>query len=80
MALRTKLLECLEREPSDFFALQKILDIRPDRLADELSNLLRAGYITKSNALFCLTDRGREYLKVERAGTYSDSSLEPPSI
>ena len=66
MALRTKLLECLEREPSDFFALQKNLDIRSDRLASELDNLLKAGYVTKSNALFCLADRGREYLKVER--------------
>ena len=70
MALRTKLLECLEREPSDFFALQKILDIRSDRLASELDNLLKAGYVTKRNAVFYLTDRGREYLKVERAESY----------
>ena len=67
MALRTKLLEYLERKPSDFFTLQKILDIRSDRLANELDNLLKAGYVTKSNAVFHLTDRGREYLKVERA-------------
>jgi len=67
MALRTKLLECLEQKPSDFFGLQKILDVRLDRLATELDNLLKAGYITKSNTVFHLTDRGREYLKVERA-------------
>ncbi len=67
MALRAKLLECLERKPSDFFTLQKILDIRPDRLANEIDSLLKAGYVTKSNTVFHLTDRGREYLKVERA-------------
>jgi len=67
MALRTKLLECLEQKPSDFLALQKILDIRSDRLATELDNLLKAGYVTKSNTVFHLTDRGSEYLKVERA-------------
>jgi predicted transcriptional regulator len=67
MALRTKLLECLERRPSDFFTLQKILGTRSDRLANELDNSLKAGYVTKSNTVFHLTDRGREYLKVERA-------------
>jgi len=67
MALRTKLLECLERKLSDFFTLQKILDMRSDRLANDLDNLLKADYVTKSNTVFHLTDRGREYLKVERA-------------
>ena len=69
MALRTKVLEYLERKPSDFFTLQKNLDFRSDKLANELNNLLNAGYVTKTNGLFCLTDRGREYLKVERAET-----------
>ena len=66
MALRTKVLEYLERNPSDFFTLEKNLDFRSDSLANELNNLLNAGYVTKINGLFYLTDRGREYLKVER--------------
>ena len=52
MALRTKVLEYLERKPSDFFALQKDLDFRSDKLANELNNLLNAGYVTKTNGLF----------------------------
>lgn len=69
MALRTKVLEYLERKPSDFFTLQRNLDFRSDNLANELNNLLNAGYVTKMNDLFYLTDRGREYLKVERSET-----------
>jgi len=67
--LRTKVLEYLERKPSDFFTLQRDLDFRSDKLANELNNLLNAGYVTKMNDLFYLTDRGREYLKVERSET-----------
>ena len=67
--MRTKVLEYLERKPSDFFALQRDLDFRSDKLANELNNLLNAGYVTKMNDLFYLTDRGREYLKVERSET-----------
>jgi len=67
MALRTKVLEYLEQSPSDLFTLQKNLDLRLDRLANELSNLLNAGYITKANDLFYLSDRGREYLRAERS-------------
>ncbi len=66
MAFRTKVLESLEGEPSDFFTLLKKLDGRPDTLANELYNLLNAGYVTKTNNVFHLADRGREYLKVER--------------
>jgi len=66
MTLRTKVLESLEGEPSDFFTLLKKLDGRPDSLANELYNLLYAGYVTKTNNVFQLADRGREYLKVER--------------
>ena len=66
MALRTEVLECLEREPSDFHTLLKDLDSRPDILARELYNLLQASYITRSADLYYLTDRGREYLKIER--------------
>jgi len=67
--LRTKVLEYLERKPSDFSTLQRDLDFRSDKLANELNNLLNAGYVTKMNDLFYLTDRGREYLKVERSET-----------
>jgi len=67
--LRTKVLEYLERKPADFFTLQRDLDFRSDKLANELNNLLNAGYVTKMNDLFYLTDRGREYLKVERSET-----------
>jgi len=66
-ALRTRVLESLEREPSDFFTLLKKLDDRPDTLANELYNLLNAGYVTKTNSIFHLADRGREYLEVERS-------------
>jgi len=70
MALRTRVLEYLEKKPLDFFALSKKLEnIGVSELANELNNLLKAGYITKKNDLFHLTDRAREYLKVERSGT-----------
>jgi predicted transcriptional regulator len=67
MALRTKVLEYLEQSSSDLFTLQKDLDLGLDRLANELRNLLNAGYITKANDLFYLSDRGREYLRAERS-------------
>jgi len=66
MALRTKVLESLEKEPSDFFTLLKKLDGKPDTLANELYNLLNAGYVVKRDNVFHLADRGKEYLKVER--------------
>lgn len=66
MALRTRVLEYLEREPANFSTLLKDLGSRPDILAAELYNLLQAGYIIRSTDLYYLTDRGREYLKVER--------------
>ena len=66
MALRTRMLEYLEREPSDFPTLLRDLDSRPDIMATELYNLLQAGYIIRSADLHYLTDRGREYLRVER--------------
>ena len=69
MALRTKVLECLEQKSLDFFTLSRNLDISMRELSNELNNLLKAGYITKKNDLFHLTDRAREYLKVERSGT-----------
>jgi len=69
MALRTKILEYLEEKPSDFLTLNRNLDIGIDEMAKELNNLLNAGYVTKTNNIFYLTDRGREYLKVEKSGT-----------
>jgi len=69
MALRTRVLEYLERKPSDFLTLSKELDIDISSLAKELDVLLKAGYVTKTDNLFRLTDRGREYLKVEKSGT-----------
>jgi len=69
MALRTKVLEHLEQNPLDFFTLTQKLGIGTGELAEELDNLLKAGYITKTNDHFCLTDRGKEYLKVEKSGT-----------
>jgi len=68
-ASRTRVLESLEKEPSDFYTLLKKLDGKPDTLANELYNLLNAGYVTKTNNVFHLADRGREYLKVERGET-----------
>jgi hypothetical protein len=46
--------------------LLRDLDSRTDSLAAELYSLLKAGYVTRSVDLYYLTDRGREYLKVER--------------
>jgi len=69
MALRTKVLEYLQRNPSDFITLSRNLDIAMNELAEELNNLLEAGYVTKTNDVFHLTDRAREYLKVEESGT-----------
>ena len=66
MALGTRMLEYLEREPSDFLPLLGDPGSRPDILATELYNLLQAGYIIRSADLHYLTDRGREYLRVER--------------
>ncbi len=66
MALRSRALEYLGREPSDFLPLLGDPGSRPDILATELCNLLQAGYIMRSADLHYLTDRGREYLKVER--------------
>jgi len=69
MALRTRVLEYLERKHSDFLTLSKELNIDISSLAKELDVLLKAGYVTKTDNLFRLTDRGREYLKVEKSGT-----------
>jgi len=69
MDLRTKVLRYLEEKPLDFLTLTTKLDIRMDKMANELNNLVKAGYITKENDNFYLTDRGREYLKVEEPET-----------
>jgi DNA-binding HxlR family transcriptional regulator len=66
MALRTRVLEYLEREPSDFPTLLRDLGSMTDLLAAELYSLLQAGYVIRSVDLYYLTDRGREYLKIER--------------
>ena len=66
MALRTRVLEYLERKPSDFATLLRDMDSRTDLLAAELYSLLQAGYVKRSVDLYYLTDRGKEYLKVER--------------
>ena len=42
------------------------MDSRTDLLAAEIYSLLQAGYVKRSVDLYYLTDRGREYLKVER--------------
>ena len=72
MSLRTKVLEYLEQKPSDLLTISKDLNIEINELADELNNLLNAGYVTKTNDLFRLTDRSKDYLKVERSEPYSD--------
>jgi len=69
MSLRTKVIEYLEKKPSDFITLSRNLKIDMEELANELNNLLNAGYVTKTNDIFYLTERGREYLKVEKSGT-----------
>jgi len=71
MALRAKVLKHLERKASDFYTLVRDLDADVTILARELNNLLNAGYVTKIDDLFYLTDRGREYLKVEESDTES---------
>ncbi len=63
------MLEYLERNPSDFITLRRRLDIETSKLANELNNLLNAGYVMKTNNIFYLTDRGKEYLKIEKSGT-----------
>jgi predicted transcriptional regulator len=68
MALRAKVLRYIERKPSDFPTLLNDLDFRLDILARELSNLLQAGYITMRKDIYYLTDRGRQYLKIEKGG------------
>ena len=67
MALRTKVLKYLEKKPTDFITLSEDLDVYGDAIASELNNLLKAGYITKKNGILYLTNRGREYLKVEES-------------
>jgi len=69
MALRTRVLEYLEKKPSDFLTLSRNLDVEMNKLANELNNLLNAGYVTKANNVFYLTERGREYLEVEEPST-----------
>ena len=69
MALRTKVLKYLQGNPSDFITLSRNLDTAINELAEELNNLLNAGYVTKKNDVFHLTDRAREYLKSEESGT-----------
>jgi len=69
MELRAKVLKYLERNPSDFITLSRNLDIETNELADEINNLLKAGYLTKANEVFHLTDRAREYLKIEESET-----------
>jgi predicted transcriptional regulator len=63
--LRTMVLKRLEQDHLDVLALRKDLDVGLDRLAKELATLLEAGYIEKIDRFFYLTDRGRQYLKVE---------------
>ena len=69
MALRTRVLKYLGKKPSNFLTLSRNLDVEMNELANELNNLLNAGYITKTNDIFYLTERGREYLKVEKPST-----------
>lgn len=64
--LRTLVLKRLERDPMNVFALCKDLEVDFHTLAKELDMLLKTGYIEKIDHFFYLTDRGREYLKVER--------------
>jgi len=69
MALRTRVLKYLGKKPSDFLTLSRNLDVEMSELASELNNLLNAGYVTKANNVFYLTERGREYLEVEEPST-----------
>jgi hypothetical protein len=66
---RTRILEYLDISPMDFFTLHNKMKstTAADKLGFELEGLLRGGYIARLEIIYVLTDRGREYMKVERA-------------
>lgn len=70
MDLRKIVLTQLEQGSVDVWTLHKTLHKKLNvdfvELANELNILLEAGYITKTDDSFHLTERGRQYLDVEK--------------
>ncbi len=65
MDLRKLVLTQLEQE-SDAFTLNKKLNVDFLELAKELNILVEVGYIIRTEGHFYLTERGRQYLEVEK--------------
>ena len=66
MELRKIVLTQLEQGWMDVLTLHSKLSVDLVELANELDILLKAGYITKTDDSFHLTERGRQYLEVEK--------------
>ena len=66
MDLRKIVLTQLEQDSTDGLTLRRKLNVDLNELANELNTLLKAGYIIKTEDRFHLTERGRQYLKVEK--------------
>jgi len=66
MDLRKIVLTQLEQGSVDVLTLHKKLNVDFTELVNELNILLEAGYVTKTDDSFHLTERGRQYLEVEK--------------
>jgi predicted transcriptional regulator len=64
--LRKIVLKQLEQGSVDVLTLRKKLIVDFIELVNELDLLLEAGYVTKTDDSFYLTERGRQYLEVEK--------------
>jgi predicted transcriptional regulator len=56
----------LEQGPVDAFTLNKKLNVDFLVLAKELKIMIEVGYIIETKGSFYLTERGRQYLEVEK--------------
>jgi predicted transcriptional regulator len=66
MDLRKIVLKQLEQDSTDVLTLRRKLNVDLIELSNELNTLLKADYIIKTDDRFQLTERGRQYLKVEK--------------
>ena len=66
MDLRKMVLTQLEQGSVDVWTLHKKLNVDFVELANELNILREAGYITKTDDSYHLTERGRQHLEVEK--------------
>ena len=67
MDLRKIVLTQLEQDSTDVLTLRRKLNVGLTELSNELNTLLQAGYIIKTEDIFHLTERGKQYLKVEKS-------------